>query len=200
VDVNNDGLIDLYVAKGNVNEMPDAALEDPDVLFMGQADGTFIDRAEAAGIDSPQRGRGAAVVDFNLDGLLDLLQLNRRDQVEVFRNVGSGTAKRTKPLGDWLALRLGQAGPNRDAIGAWVEARVGDRVMTEEVTVGGGHAGGQLGWIHFGLGSVGRREPVEVRVQWPDGEWGPWQKMRPNGFGLVERDAESVRPWRPTEG
>ena len=64
--------------------MPDAALEDQDVLFLGQADGTFVDRAQAAGIDAPQRGRGAAVVDLNLDGLLDVVQVNRRDQRHKF--------------------------------------------------------------------------------------------------------------------
>ena len=57
-------------------------------------------------------------------------------------------------MGDWIALRLNQPGPNHDAIGAWVEVKVGDRTMDREVTVGGGQAGGQLGWIHFGLGST----------------------------------------------
>ena len=40
-----------------------------------------------------------------------------------------------------------------------------------EVTVGGGDGGGQLGWIHFGLGGA---EAAQVRVQWPDRETGPW--------------------------
>ena len=144
-DVNNDGFIDLYVSKGNVNEMPDAAMADPSVLFLGQSDGTFVDRARAAGIRSPERGRGAAVVDLNRDGLLDVVQVNRKDQVQVWRNVGRGNARRARPLGDWLALRLEQPGANRDAIGAWIEVRAGDRLLTREVTVGGGHAGGQLG-------------------------------------------------------
>jgi len=196
-DVNNDGLIDLFLAKGNVNEIPDNAMEDPSVLFLGQADGTFIDRAKAAGIDSPQRGRGAAVVDLNLDGLLDIVQVNRRDGAQLWRNVGTGTAKRPKPSGDWLALQLDQPAPNHDAIGAWVEVRAGDRTMTQEVTVGGGHAGGQLGWIHFGLGSVEKGEPLEVRVQWPDTEWGPWLPVKANRFVSVERGLEQAERWRP---
>ncbi len=40
-DVNNDGLADLFVAKGNVDKMPDFALADPNNLLMQQPDGTF---------------------------------------------------------------------------------------------------------------------------------------------------------------
>ena len=37
-------------------------------------------------------------------------------------------------------------------------SRSASRIMRRELTVGGGHAGGQLGWIHFGLGD-GRPRP-----------------------------------------
>ena len=60
-------------------------------------------------------------------------------------------------MGDWLAFDSQQPGPNRDAIGSWIEVRTGDRTTQREVTIGGGHAGGELGWIHFGLG--GATEP-----------------------------------------
>ena len=59
-DVNNDGFMDLFVAKGNVDEMPDYARRDPSNLLLGQADGTFIEGAQEAGIVSFDRGRGAA--------------------------------------------------------------------------------------------------------------------------------------------
>ncbi len=40
-DVNNDGRSDLYVAKGNVELMPDHAADDPSNLLIGQPDGTW---------------------------------------------------------------------------------------------------------------------------------------------------------------
>jgi hypothetical protein len=192
-DVNNDGFIDLFVAKGNVESMPDYAAKDPSNLFLGQPDGTFKEGAEAAGILSYARGRGAALADLNLDGLLDLVEVNRRENVSVWRNVGSGDASRPKPMGDWLALQLEQPGTNRDAIGSWVEVKAGERTLRREVTVGGGHAGGQLGWIHFGLGSA---DTAQVRVQWPDGEQGPWQDVTANQLVVVERGASEARPWQ----
>jgi len=87
-------------------------------------------------------------------------------------------------MGNWVALRLQQPAPNRDAIGAWIEVRIGRHVQQRELTVGGGHAGGILGWVHFGLGDA---SSAEVRVTWPDGEVGPWTNVGANQFVTVAR-------------
>ena len=193
-DVNNDGLMDLFVAKGNVEAMLDFAARDPSNLLIGQPDGAFVEGAEEAGIVSFARGRGAALADLNLDGLLDLVEVTRRENVNLWRNVGAGDAGKPAPMGNWLAVRLDQQAANHDAIGAWVEVRAGGRSIQREVTVGGGHAGGQLGPIHFGLGAADR---AEVRVQWPDGETGPWQAVEANQFVSIERGAAEAQPWHP---
>jgi hypothetical protein len=195
-DVNNDGFIDLFISKGNVEAMPDFAAKDPSNLLLGQPDGTFSESGEAAGIVSFARGRGAALADFNLDGMLDIVQVNRRENVSLFRNVGWGDAAQPAPMGDWIAVRLEQPGPNRDAIGSWIEVRIGERTIQREVTIGGGHAGGQLGWIHFGLGDAGG---AEIRVRWPDGETGPWLELTANGFATIERGASEPRLWTPPQ-
>ena len=199
-DVNNDGFIDLFISKGNVEAIPEFAAKDPDNLLLGQADGTFVESAETAGIARFVRGRGAALVDLNLDGMLDLVQVNRRENVSLWRNVGWGDATHPTPMGNWIAVRLEQPAPNRNAIGSWVTVRFGDRTVEREVTIGGGHAGGQLGWIHFGLGDA---DGAEVRVEWPDGETGPWLELPANGLATIERGADEPRPWTPpgeTEG
>ncbi|MGH2483648.1 MAG: CRTAC1 family protein, partial [Candidatus Limnocylindria bacterium] len=195
-DVNNDGLTDLFVTKGNVEAMPDYAARDPNNLLLGQADGSFIEGAPAAGIVTYARGRGAALADLNLDGMLDLVVVNRHVNVQVWRDVGFGDAAQPVPMGNWIGLRLSQAGSNRDAVGSWVEVKIGDRILLRELTVGGGHTGGQLGWIHFGLGSTDR---ARVRVQWPDGEVGPWVTMAANTFAVLERGADEAQPWVPAQ-
>ena len=195
-DVNNDGLMDLFVSKGNVDAQPDYAAKDPSNLFLGQADGTFLEGADAAGILNYGRGRGAALVDFNLDGLLDLVEVNYGDPVRLWRNVGTGDATTPRPMGNWLSVRITEPGANHDAIGAWVDVQAGNSVTRREVNVGGGHAGGQLGWIHFGLGSAASRQ---VRVTWPDGEVGPWLTAAANQFVGVERGATDVRAWAPPD-
>jgi enediyne biosynthesis protein E4 len=195
-DVNNDGFLDLFVAKGNVEAQPGYATRDPSNLLLGQADGTFVEGAEAAGIVSYHRARGGALVDLNLDGLLDLVVVNRVEPVTLWRNVGAGTAEEPVAMGNWSAFRLRQPAPNVDAIGAWVEARFGDRTVVDEVTVGGGHGGGQLGWLHLGLGDA---TDAELRVHWPDGELGPWIEVDAGEFAIIERGASAPTPWHPEE-
>ena len=93
-DVNNDGFVDLFVAKGNVEAQVDYATRDPNNLLIGQPDGTFVEGAEAAGIVNYDRARGAALVDLNLDGMLDLVVVNRAATRRMWRNVGRGDADR----------------------------------------------------------------------------------------------------------
>jgi hypothetical protein len=193
-DVNNDGLADLFVTKGNVEAQPDYATRDPSDLLIGQADGTFREGAQTAGIVSFDRARGAAVVDLNLDGLPDLVVVNRNADVKLWRNVGRGTEQRPVPLGHWLAVQVRQPAPNIDAIGAWVDVRVGDRTVTHELTVGGGHASGKIGWLHAGLGSA---SSAEVRVHWPDGETGPWMTVGADQFLTINRGAATPTVWHP---
>jgi hypothetical protein len=194
-DVNNDGFTDLFISKGNVDSMPEYAAEDPNNLLLGQPDGTFVEGAMDAGIVHYDRSRGAALVDLNLDGLLDLVEVNRVENVNIWRNVGSGDVADTVPMGNWLAVELAQPDVNVDAIGSWIEVKVGDHTVEREVSIGGGHAGGQIGWIHFGLGPS---EEAEIRVQWPDGAEGSWMKVAANQFITISRGADAPEVWTPT--
>ena len=177
-DVNNDGWIDLFVAKGNVEEMEEAAADDPNNLLLGGPGGWFREASVEAGAASMRRSRGGAVIDLDLDGLLDIVVVNRVANVEILNNRSRGT-------GHWLQIMLRQERANRNAVGAWIEVRAAGRIQRHEVVVGGGHVSGQAGWIHFGLGL---NESAEVRVQWPDGTWSPWQHTGANRFLPVERE------------
>lgn len=186
-DVNDDTLPDLLVTKGNVEAQTEYATKDPSNLLLGQPDGTFAEGAEAAGVLSFARARGAAVEDLDLDGRLDLVVVNRRERVRIWRNDGVEGA----PF-EWTAVRLRQADANRDAVGAWLELRRSHEVEWRELTVGGGHASGQSGWTHIGLGVA---DTVEVRVHWPDGQVDDWRTLRAGRHWEIERDAPEARAW-----
>ena len=177
-DVDNDGLPDLFIAKGNVDQMPDMAMRDPNTLLMGQPDGTFLEASVAAGIATMDRARGAALVDLNADGRLDLVVVNRRAPLELWENV-------TDSAGHWLAVTPIQDAPNRNAVGGWVDLRdPTGRIHTQEITVGGGHAGGQAGPLHFGLGDAAQ---ADLRVIWPDGTATDWTTVTADQAITVRR-------------
>lgn len=176
-DVNNDGRADLFVVKGNVSKMPDFAQKDPNNLLLQREDGSFAEAAELSGALSFKTGRGGAVADFNADGLMDLLVVNRWEAAQVWRNVSEG-------LGGFITVDLQQAGANGDAIGAWVEVKTEAGLQRREITVGGGHMSGQLVPWHFGIGAAGG---AEVRVIWPDGVASDWVQAKPGDTVLLER-------------
>ena len=177
-DVNNDGRYDLFIAKGNVDRMPDFAQRDPNNLLLQKEDGTFEEVGDKAGILSFKNHRGALLVDLNHDGKLDLVVVNRRDNVEIWRNTSTD-------LGHFLEIKLQQDGPNRNAVGAWIEVKEeGGHIMRRENFIGGGHASGAAGFLHFGLGS---QTATQIRVQWPNGDWGDRQDVKADEFYVVEQ-------------
>jgi hypothetical protein len=195
-DLNNDGYTDLFIVKGNLSSMPDFAALDPNNLLLQQSDGHFVEVGQQAGMASVKRGRGGMLADMNGDGLLDMLVVNRWDKAQLWRNVGAANADKAVPMGHWLQLRLRQPGGNRDAVGAWVEvdlgATAGARVLRQELTIGGGHASGQLGWLHFGLGAA---DQVRLRVQWPHADWSAWQTASADHFYLMDKE-QGLSPWK----
>ncbi|HEY3757751.1 MAG TPA: FG-GAP-like repeat-containing protein [Opitutaceae bacterium] len=70
VDVNNDGLLDIYVCRYNA----------PNLLYINQGDGTFKEMAQAYGLDVVDSCVMAAFCDFDRDGWLDVyIQTNLLD-------------------------------------------------------------------------------------------------------------------------
>ncbi len=142
-DVNNDGVADLFIAKGNVEAegLRDPRPEQPVDRAAVTARSSSKAR-RAAGSCSFERARGAAVVDLNLDGMLD----HRR---QPLAHAGVAVAQRrsrrcraTRADGHrGRAVRLHQAGPNRDAIGAGRGAVVTARPSTRSPSAGGTPAG-----------------------------------------------------------
>ncbi len=62
VDVNNDGLLDIYVCRFNA----------PNLLYINQGDGTFKEMAHAYGLDVKDASVMAAFCDYDRDGWLDV--------------------------------------------------------------------------------------------------------------------------------
>lgn len=166
-DVDNNGLLDLFIAKGNVDQMPSNAMRDPNNLLMQSPNGSFVEASAVAGIATTERARGAALADFDQDGRLDLVVVNRRAPMELWLN-------KTKSAGNWATVELQMSGANRFAIGAWLEIARDKGSEWRERTIGGGHVSGSLQPFHIGLG---KRKSIRFRVWWPDGTATQWRDI-----------------------
>ncbi len=126
------------------------------------ADGlAFADRSRDWGVDQPGFSNGAAYVDLDQDGDLDLVVNNINREAFVYRNTADGYPSRR-----YLAVQLDGPPGNRYAIGARVEVRANDRLFVQEVQPSRGYLSSVAPSVHFGLGSL---ESVELHVTWPGG-------------------------------
>ncbi len=80
-DINNDGLLDLYV--GNENG--------PNQLFLNNGDGTFKDISHASGTDLSAYTKAVVAADYDNDGWVDLYVSNYRGDNALFHNNHDGT-------------------------------------------------------------------------------------------------------------
>ena len=107
VDVNNDGLLDLFVVnylswdatkepRCKIDGKPDYCHPRfykplPNQLFLNKGDGSFVDISAQAGIRAyPGKGMGAGVADYDDDGLPDIFIANDRLPNSLFHNKGNG--------------------------------------------------------------------------------------------------------------
>src|ERR1022692_1148644 len=113
VDVNNDGLLDLFVvnylawdiqtepaceaAPGRLDYChPKFYKATPNQLFLNNGNGTFRDISVESGIRAhPGKGMGIGVADFDLDGWMDIFVANDKVYNSFFHNKGDGTFEET---------------------------------------------------------------------------------------------------------
>jgi len=174
-DYDNDGWLDLLVANGAVQLLPDLMqradpypLGQPNQLFQNTGQTTFVDVSQKAGeaFQLLDVSRGAAFGDIDNDGDVDVLIINSNGPARLLLNqVGNRN--------HWLGLRLIGRETQRDMLGARVEVVISrKKSIWRRVRTDGSYLSANDPRVVVGLGSVS--QPELVRVRWPDGiveEW-----------------------------
>ncbi|MHC4880414.1 MAG: CRTAC1 family protein [Planctomycetota bacterium] len=175
LDADLDGQSDLIVANGHIdNFIRDGRTEYqmPAQFFANAWRGEFVEVEPSVLRAYFQRkvlGRSLARLDWNGDGLEEAVVTHLDAPVALLQNT-------TKHAGGFLSLRLRGVMSSRDAIGATVEIKLGDRRVTRQLTAGDGFQASNERVLVFGLGD--QKTVSTMIVHWPSGirsEFGPLQ-------------------------
>ena len=135
---------------------------------------TFTNEAKSWGLTTPSFGSGAAYVDLDGDGALDLVVNNVNDEAFIYRN----NARKLEPDNHYLQVKLDGDGENRFAVGAKVTVQAGNQSLYQEESPTRGFQSSVDYILTFGLGKVDTAQSVVV--DWPDGRVSRLEKVRAN--------------------
>lgn len=156
----------LNIGNGSLNG------RENNVLFRNNGDGRFTEVGYINGVDRLEDGRGMAVFDYDEDGRLDIALRNFHMPAKLLHNRANSA--------HWVRFDLVGTESNRDAVGARLRLRVGDRWQTRVVNAGSGYISSHSKRLHFGLGAAAGSSAAvdlgtaptidEVEIEWPSGK------------------------------
>ena len=184
-DFDNDGLIDIYVNNGGLqNTLINDVINLPifvqfyiaiepayNKLFQNNGDLTFSDVTKTSGTEVLGIGSGVGNADLDDDGFLDLFLTNRTfynsdkqitesDRNYLLRNKGNGN--------NWIKIELTGTKSNTNAYGARVKVMAGESIQYREHTSAHGYNSANDYRLHFGLANEESIDTIEII--WPSGE------------------------------
>lgn len=195
LDLDRDGSLDIVVINGHVARYvdddgdPNITFKEQSQLFLNNGKGQFQEVSTVAGsyFQEFHVGRGVALGDFDNDGHMDLAITNSGEEAVLLHN------KTTTP-NSWLRLELQGTKSNRDAVGAKVSIRIGDRTLVRHRKGGASYLSAHDPRLLIGLGPA--KQADEVQIRWPSGlvqKVGPLAAGR--GYRIIEgKDGADPRP------
>jgi hypothetical protein len=166
-DLDLDGFLDIFAANGGTDESQGrdarARVSQAPLLLRNRANGTFENVTGSLGpaFNRPVMGRGAAYLDFDGDGDLDVVMTTLGGPAVLLRNDG-GNANH------WLRVRTAGTMSNRSGIGAMVRVTSASGTQSQVVHSGSSYGSQSELTLTFGLGADPR--VTRVDVTWPSGK------------------------------
>lgn len=194
-DADNDGDEDLLVANGHIEDNIEQNFDtitfaQTNTLYENLGDGKFLDITDSAGdaLKDKQVSRGLATGDLNGDGLLDFIITNNGGKAQIGFNA-------TKERGNFIVLWL-EGSKNRNAIGARVAAKVGDKKIERQIMGSQSYLSVSDFRLHFGLGAAEAID--ELTIYWSGGQTQTIKNLT-NGKFYYVREGKDPVPFMPGE-
>ena len=164
----------------------------PKHAFHNNGDLTFTDMARAWGLGEEGFSNGAAYVDLNNSGALDLVVNNFNAPASIYRN-----RSREINHNSYLTIALEGTGANTAGIGAKVTVVAGGVHQLLEQSPTRGFQSSVDQRLHFGLGNATRVD--SLTVVWPDRRFQVLTNVRPNQLlTLSQAKAAGRYDYRPS--
>ena len=198
-DYDLDGRPDILALNGHVADdisilQPTLKYAESPLLFHNRGNGKFDDVSEKVGTSfrQPVVGRGAAYLDFDNDGDLDLVFNISNSPARLLRNDG-GNAN------DMLRIKLIGTRSNRDGIGARVTVKLPNgHPQMQMVKSGSSYLSQSELPLTFGLGKPAPDKVVSLSIAWPSGHKDTIASTPANQFITIQ-EGKGIVASRPLE-
>ena len=160
----------------------------PNYAYRNNGDLTFTNVTEAWGLAEPGFSNGAAYVDLDNDGALDLVVNNINAPASIYRN-------RARELTGhhFLTVVLRGSGANTAGVGARVVIWHDGAMQVAEQMPTRGFQSSVDPRVHFGLGAS--RQVDSLLVVWPDGRYQTLRNVPADGVVTLRQEEASGRYW-----
>ncbi len=161
-------------------------IEYRDYVYENNSDLTFTNRSYEWGIRNPGYSNGAAYVDLDNDGDLELVVNNINDEAHIYENRVTQLLHR-----HYIKIKLNGTDANRDGIGAKIWVKYNGKMQFYEHFPFRGYESTVDPLAHFGLDTADTVDTLEV--VWPDGKYQQITDVAANQVvDLHYQDAETL--------
>ncbi len=189
-DFDNDGWLDIFLTTSHTMEQlekvfPLDPYAEPNYLCRNQQGKRFKDISEAVGLRkiANKVGRGVAFGDYDNDGDVDVLVINKNDIPYLLRNNGGNS-------NNWIAIRTEGVKSNRCGIGAKIMVTAGGTVRRYEVRGSDSYLSSNDLRVNAGMGNL---KEADIEIRWPSGQVDKQPGVKVNQFYLAH-EGELLRP------